>query len=79
MILGEIKPMEGEIRKGSDLKISYIPQDVHFQTGSLRKFAKEYQLEESVLKAMLVKMGFSKEDLEANMENLSEGQRKRFS
>lgn len=44
MILGEIKPMEGEIRKGSDLKISYIPQDVHFQTGSLRKFAKEYQL-----------------------------------
>ena len=78
MILGEIKPMEGEIRKGSDLKISYIPQDVHFQTGSLRKFAKEYQLEESVLKAMLVKMGFSKEDLEANMENLSEGQRKKI-
>lgn len=78
MILGEIKPMEGEIRKGPDLKISYIPQDVHFQTGSLRKFAKEYQLEESVLKAMLVKMGFSKEDLEANMENLSEGQRKKI-
>lgn len=77
LILGENIEYEGTLKVVNDLKISYVSQSTEELRGTLKEFAKETKIDESIFKAMLSKMGFSKLELEKEISNLSEGQKKK--
>lgn len=59
------------------MKISYVSQNTEYLKGKLNLFARDNNVDESIFKAMLFKMGFSKLDFETYIENMSEGQKKK--
>ncbi len=67
----------GNIRLGSGLIISYVPQDSSFLTGDLSGLAKSSGIDESLFKTILRKMGFERIMFEKDMAELSEGQKKK--
>lgn len=67
----------GDLKIANDLKISYVSQSTENLSGSLKNFARENKIDESIFKAMLSKMGFSKTDFDTNIEEMSEGQKKK--
>lgn len=66
---------EGFAAKG--LKISYISQDTSGLKGSLREYAIAWGVEESLLKMVLRKLDFSRDQLELPIETFSQGQKKK--
>lgn len=77
LILGKEIRYKGEFKVASDLKISYISQGTEDLKGNLKSFAGDHKIDESIFKAMLVKMGLSKFDLDTNIQDMSEGQKKK--
>ena len=77
LLLGQDIPHRGTLTVGSGVVISYVPQDTSWLTGSLADFAAENQLDESLFKAILRKMDFSRVQFEKNMEDYSAGQKKK--
>ena len=61
----------------NDLKISYVSQSTDNLKGKLKLFAKENNVDESIFKAMLIKMGLSQNDFDTNIQDMSEGQKKK--
>ena len=59
------------------MNISYVSQDTSRLKGSLTEYAAARGLEESYLKAMLRKMGFSRSQLEKDCSDFSGGQKKK--
>ena len=57
--------------------LSYVSQKTDELKGTLKRFVQEAKVEESVFKAMLVKMGFSEEDFDTKLQEMSEGQKKK--
>lgn len=43
----------------------------------MKNFAQYNKIDESIFKAMLIKMGFSKSDFNTDIQNMSEGQKKK--
>ena len=76
-ILREKIQYNGICKVANDLKISYVSQSTDELNGNLKSYAKENSVDESVFKAMLVKMGFSQSDFDTNIQDLSEGQKKK--
>ncbi|WP_394527273.1 ribosomal protection-like ABC-F family protein [Lacrimispora sp. JR3] len=68
---------EGTIETAGGIKISYVSQDSSFLKGSLTEFAKESGIEDTLFKAVLRKLDFSREQFEKQMETYSEGQKKK--
>ena len=68
----------GTLKVANDLKISYISQSTEYLKGNLKEFAKKYEVEESIFKAMLVKMGFSNSEFDKDINQMSEGQKKKI-
>lgn len=77
LILGEKIEYSGTFNKTNDIRISYVSQQTNNLQGKLKDYAKNNNVDESIFNAMLVKMGFSKENLNKNIEELSEGQKKK--
>ncbi len=77
LILGEKIQYQGSINMLSDLKISYVPQDSAHLDGNLKDFVISQNIDESLFKTILNKLGFSKELFDINLENYSEGQKKK--
>ena len=77
LICGEQIPYTGEVRIGTGLTISYVPQDASHLRGSLSDFARESGVDESLFLAMLAKLDVSKEQMEKDMSALSAGQKKK--
>lgn len=67
----------GKFKLANDLKISYVSQDTDYLKGNLKAFAQENKIDESIFKAMLVKMGLSKNDFDTSILEMSEGQKKK--
>jgi len=67
----------GVITIGSRLTISYVPQDTSFLSGNLSDFAAEREIDESLFKAILRKLDFSRIQFEKNMSDFSAGQKKK--
>ena len=67
----------GTLKVANDLKISYISQSTEYLKGNLKTFALDNKIDESIFKAMLFKMGFSKLDFDTKIEEMSEGQKKK--
>lgn len=68
---------KGEYYRGSQLKISYVPQDCSFLNGNLESIIEKYHVDETLVKTILRKFGFSREIFEIDLENYSEGQKKK--
>ncbi len=77
LILGQNLQYNGEINIANNLKMSYVSQSTEYLKGSLKDFSYENEINESVFKAMLVKMGLSQTDFDTNIQDMSEGQKKK--
>ena len=77
LLLGENLSFSGQLFRDSRLKISYVAQDTSHLRGSLTEYANAHGVEESYLKAMLRKMGFSRLQLEKDCSDFSGGQKKK--
>lgn len=77
LLLGNDLSYEGTLKMANDLKLSYVSQHTEGLKGTIKQLAKESKVEESIFKAMLAKMGVSKEELEKDISKMSEGQKKK--
>ena len=77
LVCGEEIPYKGVFEKGSRLRISYVPQDTNFLHGDLADFARVREIDESLFKAILHKLDFSKIQFEKDMCEYSAGQKKK--
>lgn len=77
LLIGEEIAYEGSLRKGSGLIFSYISQDTSYLLGNLKDFAREEGIEESLFKAILRKLDFSRSQFDKDMVEFSEGQKKK--
>ena len=77
LVCGEKIPHTGVFERGSRLRISYVPQDASFLRGDLAAFAREREIDESLFKAILRKLGFSRTQFEKDMTEYSAEQKKK--
>lgn len=77
LLAGQDIPHVGEVRTGSGLIVSYVPQDMSGLRGSLSDFARSARIEESVFLMMLRKLGFPRLQFEKDMASYSAGQKKK--
>jgi lincosamide and streptogramin A transport system ATP-binding/permease protein len=77
LICGEELTYTGIFRKASQLKISYVSQDTAWLKGSLTDYARENGIDESLFKAILRKLDFSRVQFEKDMSDFSGGQKKK--
>lgn len=77
LLLGEELASDGDVYVASGLKISYISQDTSWLRGSLKEMAKEYDLDESLFKALLRKLDLNREEFERDVSLYSAGQKKK--
>ena len=77
LLLGQDIRREGELSLAPGLRISYVPQDTAFLRGTLGDFILERGVDESLFKAILRKLGFSREQFGRNLEDCSGGQKKK--
>lgn len=68
---------EGTLETASGLVISYINQDTSFLQGSIREFCAHRNLEESLFCALLRQLDMERVQFLKNMEEFSEGQKKK--
>lgn len=77
LICGKEIPYSGVFRKGSQLKISYVSQDTSQLQGNLSEFARSSEIDESLFKAILRKLDFSRLQFEKDIASYSGGQKKK--
>ena len=77
LICGLDVPFDGTVRRGSGLKISYVPQDAAGLSGSLDDYAAARNIDQTLFKAILRKLDFSRIQFEKKMEDYSGGQKKK--
>lgn len=69
--------ISGTLDVASGLTISYVNQDTSFLKGSLRKYCESNGLNESLFLAVLRQLDLGREQFAKNMEDFSEGQKKK--
>lgn len=69
---------KGLFRRGSQITLSYMPQDSQFLRGELAEFAREYAIDDSLMRAILNKLGFPQEQFDQRIERFSSGQKKKL-
>lgn len=77
LIKGDSIDHTGTLVTASNLIISYVSQDTSFLQGNLKDFAQSRQIDESLFKAILRKLDFSRLQFEKDMSDFSEGQKKK--
>lgn len=61
----------------SHLKISYVPQDCSYLSGNMDAMILKHNVDLTLVKTILRKFGFSRDDLTKQLHHLSEGQKKK--
>ena len=74
---GEDVAYTGTFYRAPGLEQNTVPQQTHHLRGGLRDLARQQQVEESLLLALLRQMGLERRHLERPVEQMSEGQRKK--
>ena len=69
--------VSGTLEVASGLKISYINQDTSFLKGTLKEYCKTNALDESLFLSILNQLDFKRTQFTKNMEDFSEGQKKK--
>ncbi|MDX9871127.1 MAG: ABC-F type ribosomal protection protein [Clostridia bacterium] len=77
LICGEAMDYTGTLQKGSRLMISYVSQDTSYLEGDLSAYAEASGLDESLFKAILRKLDFSRIQFEKDLRDFSAGQKKK--
>ena len=77
LICGDDIPHTGEVIMNRQLKISRITQDFSEISGNLTDYAYSHGLDESLFKAILRKLDFSREQFEKDISDFSDGQKKK--
>ena len=77
LLMGQQIEHRGTVAMGSGMILSYVPQDTSMLNGSLSEFASANHIDESLFKAILRKMDFSRIQFEKQMEDFSAGQKKK--
>lgn len=77
LLTGEQIPHTGTITCASGLILSYVPQDTSHLCGLLSAFADAHRVDESLFKAILRKLGFSRTQFGKDMRDFSAGQKKK--
>lgn len=77
LILGEEIPHTGEVLVPNGLKISYVSQDTSQLCGDLSDYAWKMKIDESLFKAILRKLDFSRVQFSKDMTEFSQGQKKK--
>jgi len=67
----------GKLETASGLVVSYINQNTSQLRGSLKEYAKKHDLDYSIFLTLLRKLDMSRVQFEKNMEEYSEGQKKK--
>lgn len=67
----------GLLKKASNLKVSYVPQDTSHLKGILTDFIKYCNIDESLFKTILHKLDFSRSHFGKEISDFSEGQKKK--
>ena len=76
-MIGETIEYTGIIYKAQGLIISYVPQDTSHLFGRLSDFAGMHKIDESLFKAILIKLGVDGIQFDKDIQNFSEGQKKK--
>ncbi|MDR1465539.1 MAG: ABC-F type ribosomal protection protein [Oscillospiraceae bacterium] len=77
LLCGEEIAYTGSMLRAPRLTISYVPQDTGGLRGSLRDYAAGFGIDESLFKAILRKLDFSRTQFEKDMADYSAGQKKK--
>ncbi len=77
LLCGQEIPHDGGVFMGGGLTVSHVPQDTAFLRGGLREFIDRHALDESLFKAILRKLDFSREQFDKPLEGFSGGQKKK--
>lgn len=77
LICGMDIPHSGMVERGSGLIISYVSQNTDGLRGTLSDYALSCDIDESLFKAILRKLGFSREQFEKDIADFSGGQKKK--
>nr|WP_092074726.1 ABC-F type ribosomal protection protein [Dendrosporobacter quercicolus]NSL49848.1 ABC-F type ribosomal protection protein [Dendrosporobacter quercicolus DSM 1736]SDN11258.1 lincosamide and streptogramin A transport system ATP-binding/permease protein [Dendrosporobacter quercicolus] len=77
LICGEPITYTGTFRTASQLKLSYVSQDTSRLSGSLTNYAANHRIDESLFKAILRKLDFSRVQFEKDLADFSGGQKKK--
>lgn len=77
LIIGDEIEYDGIIKVNNELTISYVSQNTDYLKGSLKAFANQNKINESIFKAMLSKMGISNIEFDKDIKEMSEGQKKK--
>lgn len=78
LIVGENIPSNNALKIMPKLKISYVAQMTDEVKGTISEYARLNCVDESIFRAMLQKLGVDKDKVEKNLEDLSEGQKKKI-
>lgn len=77
LLAGENIAHNGTVNIASRLIVSYVSQSTGHMSGSLKNYAKNKNIDESLFKAILNKLDFSKLQFEKDIRDFSEGQKKK--
>ncbi len=78
LLIGENISFTGNINIGSELKISYVSQDTSFLSGTFRDYSQKENIDETLFRAILSKLGFSSDIFDKDLKDLSGGQKKKI-
>ncbi len=70
--------LTGDIRLATGLEIGYVPQRTDWMRGSMRQFIDESGVDETLFKAILRNMDFTREQFDRPLQNMSQGQKKKL-
>ena len=76
-LVGEGEALHGGVRLASGLVVSYVPQDTSGLSGPLEGAIAARGADETLVKAILRNMDFSREQFAIDMQNYSQGQKKK--
>lgn len=68
---------QGEVYLPKSLRVSYVPQNAAFLSGSLKNFTRERNIDEGLFRAVLHRFGFERKQFDTNMGDFSAGQKKK--
>lgn len=77
LLCGQDIARTGTLTRLSGLRVSCVPQDTSHLRGSLRDYARESGVDETLLLAILRKLDFPREQFEKDMADWSQGQKKK--
>lgn len=78
LIMGEIIDYDGYFYKNDRIVISYVSQDTSMLTGSIDSYILDNDIDNSLFKAILRKLGFTRVQFDKLIDEYSDGQKKKL-